>query len=172
MFISSVNDTRYPGLQGGLLHDTIADNITSVDWATVPAIRLNVECGMLNSSTFSAWGQIHNETVHDDGTHTVVLSDIPSINGTIGNDTGPGPDTIMVSIDLPIPPNEWSAQWSPGGPGKLHVEAQYAQGPYGNVSSVDKDLWFWASRYAPGESSIMASYIYLSVRITDLSWLL
>lgn len=155
MFVPSVNDTYHPGLQGSLLHDTIADNITSVDWATVSAIRLHVDCGSVNPSmSFNAWGEIHDPNYDEKEEGYPVQSVVPSINGTIGNDTSPGPDSIMVSIDLPILPNEWSAQWSEGGPEMLHIHGRYAGSPYGpgpsaNFSTTD-DL-AWSSRSPPGE---------------------
>lgn len=94
-------------------------------------------------------GLIHSKTPSDDGND--LLSVIPSINGVIGNDTGPGPDTIMISIDLPIPANEWSAQWSSGGPNKLHVEGQYARSHYGTGPSGDPETILNLSPPAPGK---------------------
>lgn len=145
--------TLQPGLRGSLLHDTIADNISSIDWATVNAVRLNVECGMLKPGAFGGWGQIHNETSTGDNMYPVV-SVIPSVNGTIGNATGPGPDTIMVSVELSITPNEWSSQWSPGGPNKMRIEAQYAQGPLGSDRPTGFNDTSWVSPSAPGGSGI------------------
>lgn len=163
MFVPAVNDTRYPGLQGSLLHDTIADSVTSVDWATVSAIRLNVDCGVLDkTASFNAWGEIHQDDGDQYEAEVPDLGIVPSIHGMIGNDTGPGPDSIMVSIDLPIPPNEWSEQWSVGGPDALHIQTRYARSPYGpgpSVNSSNSNAMAWSTQPPPSEYFLALSVL-------------
>lgn len=112
---------------------------------------------------FTVWGEVH------DPKSNRLLHHIPAINGTIGSGRKLGLDTIKASIDLSIPSNEWSRQWSAEGPDKFHIEVKYASSPYGHgpqwLGDLDPDR-SWTSRAPPCEFFVLPN---ISFRTTKLS---